>query len=140
MSLGTPVIPQAVSVSQAVLVASAAYTVSDTTGIWPVDFFSAGEVSVVCTVGSGTLDVFVQKQLQDGVLFDDIAHFAQITTTGAQTLSFVNGGNTINAQKDAALAANTVITVAFGSYWRIKTVITGASPTFSFGVFGGFEQ
>lgn len=139
MSLGTPIVPQAPSVSQAVLVASAAYTVSDTTGIFPVDFFSAAEISVVCTVASGSLDVFVQKQLQDGVLFDDIAHFTQLTTTGALTLSFVNGGDTLNAQKDGALASNTVITVQMGSYWRIKTVIAGANATFNFGVFGGFE-
>ena len=136
------VIPQSPSVTNKTIVTAAAYTANDTAGPFPVDFFSSSEITVVVTtilVGS-TLDVYVQKLLPDNVTYDDIYHFAQwtaaiFTTTGTYVASFVNGGNTINQQKAAGLAANTINTVHFGSYWRINFTCTGAT----FGVYGSFR-
>ncbi len=139
------VIPQADSAINQTILASAARTSSDTAGPWPVDFWSSAEIMVAVTTCSGTLDVYVQKLLPDDTTYDDIGHFAQwttavFTTTGAYVLSFVNGGNTINVQTDAALAVNTVQTVHFGNRWRVSYVIAGTSATVTFGVFASFKR
>jgi len=107
-----------------------------------VDFFSSAEITVAAASVVGTLDVYIQKLLGDNATYDDVAHFTQwgaavYTTTGTYVLSFVNGGNTINQQKDAGLAAATVNTVNFGSYWRLKWVI-GTGPS-TFGIYGNFR-
>ena len=140
----TVTIPKCDSAINQTLVPTAAYTASDTAGPFPVDFFSSAEITVAVTSCSGSLDVYCQKLLADDTTYDDIEHFAQwttgtFTTTGTYVLSFVNGGNTINQQKAAGLAVNTVNTVHFGSKWRIKYVIAGASATVTFGVFGNFR-
>ena len=139
------IVPQAASVANQTILASAARTSSDTAGPFPVDFFSSAEICVAVTSCSGTLDVYVQKLLPDNTTYDDIAAFAQwttavFTTTGTYVLSFVNGGNTINQQKASSLTANTVNTVHFGSYWRIAYTIAGTSATVTFGVTGSFRQ
>lgn len=133
------VIPQAQSASQVVITTSGLYTAGDTYGPFPVDFFSSAEITVVVSwFTGGSLKVYVQKLLPDNALYDDIAAFATFTTTGAVTLSFVNGGNTLNSYNTANLTANTVNTVHFGSYWRIQTVLTGTGM--SFGITGNFRQ
>ncbi len=137
------VIPQCDSAINQTILTAATYTSSDTAGPWPVDFWSSAEITVVVTTNSATLDVYLQKLLPDDTTWDDIAHPTQwaavvFTTTGTQTISFVNGGNTINTQTDAALAASTIRTVHFGNYWRIKYVITGTSSVF--GVYGSFKR
>lgn len=134
-------VPQAESVQNWTLIPSAQYLSSDATDWWPCDFFSSEGITVVCTTLSGSLDVYLQKLLPDDSTASDIAHWTQrvtgtFTTTAAETLNFVNGGNTIVTDTDAALAANTVQTVHFGSQQRIKYVITGSA---SFGVFGTFR-
>ena len=139
MAVVTVVIPQALSINQAVIATSATYTTSNTYGPFPVDFFSSAEITTVVTVASGTLSVYLQKLLPDNVLYDDIARLATFTATGAVTISFINGGNTLNAYASANLAANTINTVAFGSYWRLNAVLTGASASFSYAIFGNFR-
>ncbi len=139
------VIPQADSAINQPILASAARTSSDTAGPWPVDFWSSAEICVAVTTCSGTLDVYLQKLLPDNTTYDDIAHFAQwstavFTTTGTYVLSFVNGGNTLNQQTDAALAANTVRTVHLGNYWRVSYVIAGTSGTSTFAVTASFKR
>lgn len=139
------VIPQCESAVNQTILASAARTSSDTAGPWPVDFWSSAEITVAVTTCSGTLDVYVQKLLPDNSTYDDIAHFAQwttavFTTTGTYTLSFVNGGNTLNQQQASALTANTVRTVHFGNYWRIAYTIGGTGGTSTFSVYGSFKK
>ena len=136
----TVTIPKCDSAINQTLVPSAAYTASDTAGPWPCDFFSSEEITVAVTSCSGTLNVYVQKLLGDDSTYDDIAAFSQYSNaTGTKILSFVNGGNTLNTQAAAALAAGTVNTVHFGSKQRINFVIAGASATVTFGVFGNFR-
>ena len=139
------VIPQARSVKNASIVPATAYTASDTAGPFPVDFFSSAEIFVAVTSCSGTLNVYVQKRLPDDTTYGDIAAFSQwatavFTTSGGKTLSFVNGGNTLLTETEAALTANTVNTVHFGSYWRVKYVIAGTNATVTFGVTGSFRE
>lgn len=139
------VIPQCESAVNQTIVPSTAYTSSDTAGPWPVDFWSSAAVTVVVTTCSGTLDVYVQQLLSDNSTYGDIAAFPQystavFTTTGTKTLSFVNGGNTLLTETNAALTANTVNTVHFGNYWRVRYVIAGSNATVTFGVFGSFKK
>jgi hypothetical protein len=135
--------PGAAASAQTIYTAQAT-TASGSAGPFPVDFFSSAGITVGVTVCSGTLDVYVQKLLPDGATYDDIAHFAQwttaiFTTTGMYSLSFVNGGNTINQQLDAGLAVNTVKTLHFGSYWRLNWVL-GTNATATFGITGDFRS
>ena len=144
MAVTNVVIPRCESAIAQTLYASAATTTSGSAGPFPVDFFSSAEITVAVTTCSGTLDVYVQKLLPDGVTYDDIEHFAQwtqgaFTTTGTYTMSFVNGGNTINQQKAAGLAVNSVLTVHFGAYWRMLWVIAGTGGTSTFGIYGDFR-
>lgn len=139
------IIPQADSVINHEILASSARTSSDTAGPYPVDFWSSCEIAVAVTTCSGTLDVYLQKLLPDNATYDDIGHFAQwttavFTTTGTYVMSFVNGGNTINQQKDAGLAVNTINTVHWGNYHRIKYVIAGDGATVTFGVTASYKR
>ncbi len=142
MAVTAVVIPQADAATRQTLYTSAATTLSGSLGPFPVDFFASASISVVVTTCSGTLDVYVQKRLADNVTYDDIAHFTQWTTgtTSTRTLSFVNGGNTLNSQGSGALAANTVLTVHFGGYWQILFAIGGTGGTSTFGVYGDFRS
>src|SRR6185436_12089842 len=140
MALASVIIPQAESIQQMTLVAAAAYTSSDATNWWPCDFLSSEEITTVVTTCSGTLNVYLQKLLPDNATAADIGAFSQyttavFTTSGAKTLSFVNGGNSFVTETDAALTAGTVNTVHFGTYQRIKFVIAGTGATATFGVF-----
>lgn len=142
MAVTAVVVPQADAVTNQTLYATVATTLSGSIGPWPCDFFASTEIQVVVTTCSGTFDVFVQKLLPDNTTFDDIAHFAQWTTGTSSTrvLSFVNGGNNLNTQADGTLTANSVITVHFGGYWRVKFAISGTNATTTFGVFGNFRS
>lgn len=139
------IIPQCAAATNRTILSTTTVTASNQAGPFPVDFWSSAEIMVAVTTVSGTLDVYVQRLLPDNETYADIAHFAQwttgaFTTTGAYTLSFVNGGNTINQQQAAGLAANSVITVHFGANWRINYVLGGTSPTVTFAVYGSFRS
>src|ERR1700690_3315090 len=73
-------------------------------------------------------------------IWDDYAHFAQVTTSaGTQVLRIIQGtGNattatgtsSFTAGQDAALAVSTVKAGPLGSTWRLKWVITGTLPVY----------
>jgi len=84
---------------------------------------------------SPTLDLYIQKLLADGLTWQDIAHFSQITSATGRVISMVTGGNKEEAQQSAALAAATVNAVAFGGTWRLNAVIAGTSPSFTLSVY-----
>lgn len=126
--------------------AVAAGTVAGTNPLGVAGYTSAILVLNVSAVTSGTtLDVYVQQELPiAGVsdtwgfvptgasVWDDVAHFTQVTTgTGAWVVSIVGGGNVAAIQKDAALAAGTARSGPIGSNWRVKYVSVGTSYTFS---------
>lgn len=114
----------------------------NTPDILGIDFYTLATLYLNVTAGTGTsptFDCYVQKKLVDSTFatagsgtYHDIAHFSQISSTGKRVLSLVNGGNKEEAQEDAALAAGTALSVHFGSVWRIKFVVAGTSPSFTF--------
>ncbi len=143
MAVTAVVIPQAPAATAQTIYASQATTASGSAGPFPVDFFSSAGITVAMSTASGTVDVYVQRLLPDGATWDDIAAFAQwagvtYTTTGTYSLSFVNGGNTIQQQKDGSLTANSVVTVNFDGYWRIKWTLA-SQGTATFGIYGDFR-
>ena len=112
---------------------------TDTTaGLVGMSVLSQATLYLKVTTVSGTsptLDVYVQKLLPDRATYQDIAHFAQSTTTGGQVMHMVTGGNKIEAQQTNALAASTVNAVPFGSEWRISMVVAGTSPSFGLSLY-----
>lgn len=125
-----------------VLRASAAATSTGNTDLFQVSAFSAADILLDVTAASGTsptLDLYIQKRLPDSSTWQDIAHFAQNTgSAGKQILSFVSSGNSIAAVQTDALTVNTVKTTLIGAEWRVRWVVGGTSPSFSFAVFGDF--
>jgi hypothetical protein len=96
---------------------------------------------------SPTLDVYVQQELPivsnstwgqvpDGTsAWDDFAHFTQVAgATGTWVARVVGGSNVAAAQKDASLSAGSVANGPIGSNWRVKYVLAGTTPSFTFSV------
>lgn len=95
---------------------------------------------------SPTLDIYVQQEFPiaastDAALsvpsgtsvWNDFVHFTQVAgTTGTWFATVTGGSNTIGALKDAALSAGTAINGAIGSSWRVKEVVGGTSPSFTY--------
>lgn len=93
-----------------------------------------------------TLDVYVQQELPIAAagdlalavptgtsVFDDFVHFPQVTTsTGAFVARVQAGGNVVVAQKDASLAAATAASGPIGTSWRIKEVVGGTTPSYTY--------
>lgn len=137
------VLPQAQYVVNQTLIPAAAYSPSDfvvVTSPFAVDRFSSAEITVVAASPGGNVDVYVQRQLSDGVTWDSIAHFAQITLNqpgATQTLGFVHGGNLLNSTSQS-IAANTVLATTMGGYWRIFVGVSANPSTFA--VYGTFWQ
>ena len=96
-------------------------------------------LNVTAASGSAqTLDVILQKLLPDGATWMDIAAFAQLTSAALRTLDFVSGGSQFNTPVDGSLAASSILTTLLGSTLRIKYVIGGTSPSFTFQVSAEF--
>lgn len=96
---------------------------------------------------SPTLNVYVQEVLTlpasgDLVLgqpsgtkfYDDFVSFTQASATGKWVARVVGGSNVVAATKDASLSAGSVANGPIGSIWRVKYVIAGTSPSFTFSV------
>lgn len=148
MAVFSVVAPQSVACSNLAILSTTngtAVTTSGSAGPFPVDFFSSAEITVAVTSCSGTIAFYLQKLLPnaDGVLgtvYDDISCLTSLSSsTQTKTLSFVNGGNTLNIQDSQHITANTVQTVHFGAYWRVTWVVGGSGPSHNFGIFGNFR-
>lgn len=126
--------------------AVAAGTVADGNPTDVAGYTSAVLILDVSAISTGTtLDVYVQQEIPIAAaadkwgnvptgtsVWDDVAHFTQVTTvTGDWICSVVGGGNVAAAKKDAALSAGTVRSGPIGSNWRVKYVAVGTSYTFS---------
>lgn len=96
---------------------------------------------------SPTLNVYVQEvftlpasgdaelsQPTGTKFYDDIVSFTQATSTGTWVARIVGGGNVVAAKKDASLSAGSCANGPIGSIWRVKYVIAGTSPSFTFSV------
>lgn len=105
-------------------------TTADMTGVAALSQATLYLKTTTVTGTSPTLDVYVQKKLADASTYQDIAHFAQVTSATGRVMSLVTGGNKEEAQQTETLSAATVNSVAFGSIWRISAVVAGTSPSF----------
>jgi hypothetical protein len=95
-----------------------------------------------------TLDVYIQQGIRDAAsadtagldvsgtaanyIWDDYAHFAQVTSSNTvRFIRSVGGGNVESAAKDATLAAATIENGPIGAIWRVKVVVAGTNPSFA---------
>lgn len=100
---------------------------------------------------SPTFNVFVQDVLQpasatDTILnpptnntavqvFDDFAAFTQATAAGDWLIrNYALGTSIGNAKSDGSLAAGTVRPGPVGMYWRVRWVIAGTTPSFTWSI------
>jgi len=108
-------------------------------------------IALNVTAASGTsptLNVFVQNKFTLAAVtdlngqfplgtgtYDDLAAFAQMTTTGTRVFRILQGfGSTENALTQAALTAASARTGPIGDLWRVAYNIGGTSPSFTFSV------
>jgi hypothetical protein len=122
-----------VSVKQLFLHPSAARTASGTTPAMEVDDPSALVFVLETTAHAGTaptLDMKIQTTV-DGTNWDDIAAFAQVTTTDGRRYLYLNcmvvSASPEHAEADGTLAAATVRNGPVGLAVRGKYVITGSA-------------
>jgi hypothetical protein len=97
------------------------------------------KLSVTAASGtSPTLDVYFQQSLDGGSTWVDVAHYPQVTgtLTNPHYLSLAAGAaNAISSGVgDATIAANSLGTSLVSNVWRVKWVIGGTSPSFTFAV------
>jgi hypothetical protein len=120
------------------LVDSAARTASSVSDTFAgLGHFSAIALHLDITAASGTsptLNLYFQNAQPNETDFYDIISFTQKTGTGDRNASFVNGGNQEFAPTDASLTAGTFISTLLAPYTRLKWVIGGTNPSFTFSV------
>lgn len=116
--------------------------------------YSQVQVWVDCTARSGTsptLDLKIQDartgaasadlegaQPTGTVVWDDFAAFTQMTNTGQRTMRIVASTSSEAAAADGALTAGTIRAGAISGPWRVKWVIGGTNPSFTFSVVAKF--
>ncbi|MCX8159190.1 MAG: hypothetical protein N3D20_02790 [Candidatus Pacearchaeota archaeon] len=125
------------------LVPSSARTANGDSGVIVLDDVDIENllIRLNVTAASGTsptLDVYIQQSLDGGTNFVDVARFSQITgtTTNPHYISLAAGAaNSVNgAVGDATISAGTVGTSLVSNVLRVKWVIGGTSPSFTFTV------
>jgi hypothetical protein len=106
-------------------------------------YLATGLVVTAASAAAGdTLDVYIQQTF-DSVNYDDLVHFAQVLGNGGAKM-FLSSSAVRRADlaaetheaTDAALAAGTARDVMAGRSFKVKWVIAGATPSFSFQVLG----
>jgi hypothetical protein len=108
-----------------------------------IGYYTSADVFVTCSARSGTsptLNVYLQKLSPDGSTWQDIASSVQITAAGNQSLTAISASTAPFTPTDATLAAGTLKLASMGSQWRIKYVLAGTNPSFTFGVYGNFYR
>lgn len=130
------------------LVAPAARTVSGDSGAIDADDVN-GAIQVHVTAESGidpTLDVFIQTTYDGGTTWVDLAAFTPfVAATGrrvhvlrAPVATAVSTATADFVPTDAALTAGSLISLPIGSSVRVKWVVGGTTPSFTFAVTGYF--
>lgn len=107
-----------------------------------IDNYSMADIFLNVTAVSGTtptLNVFLQKLSPDNSTWQDIAACTQVTTaTGNQSFTPISASQVPFAPTDATLTQTTMKLAAMGSTWRVKYVIAGTNPSYTFAVFANF--
>ena len=98
-------------------------------------------VTAAAAAGGDTLNVYVQHSTDQGVTWDDFVSFTQVLGNGG-VKNFIAGQTAQGAAPaamhpvaDGSLAAGSVNQGPLGDLWRVKWVIAGATPNFTFAVF-----
>lgn len=133
-----------------VLHPSAARTTSSNGNIFRVPSgFTACIVRLQSAAGvatTPTLDVYLQVGIKDvaatdtenqfstgSYVFNDFLAFAQVTTAASEQWAYIVGGaSQVAAAQDAALTASSILDGPIGGVWRLKWVIGGTGPSFTF--------
>jgi hypothetical protein len=141
MANPTTLITNATS-SSSVLFSTGAKTASFTGSPIPgVDTFSAAtfQLNVTAVTGtSPTMNVYIQKLLPDQATWTDLVSFAQVTGAIDKVFEVVGQGNSTYTATDATLTAGTSQTAILGSTHRVKVVIGGTNPSFTFTLDGQY--
>lgn len=105
----------------------------------PCPDYTNAEFTLNCTaITTGTLDVYIQRQVSSGD-WTDVYHFTQLSATGKRWVHIQPQGMTADsALQDAALAAATYKGCSLGDTIRVKGVVAGASPACTFTVTATF--
>jgi hypothetical protein len=113
-------------------------------GTWPgVDGYTSADVFLTCTARSGTsptLNVYIQKLSPDGSTWQDVASCTQLTNTGNQSFTTISASTVPFTPTDATLTQTTMKLAQMGNTWRVKWVIGGTNPSFTFAVWGDFYK
>jgi hypothetical protein len=125
------------------LVPSAARTSNGNTGAIVINDMDMENllVRLSVTAASGTsptLDVYFQQSLDGGSTWVDVAHYPQVTGTlsSPHYLNLAVGASNVisSGVGDGTIAANSLGTSLVSNVWRIRWVIGGTSPSFTFAV------
>jgi hypothetical protein len=125
------------------LVPSAARTSNGNTGAIVINDMDMENllVRLSVTAASGTsptLDVYFQQSLDGGSTWVDVAHYPQVTGTlsNPHYLNLAVGASNVisSGVGDGTIAANSLGTSLVSNVWRIRWVIGGTSPSFTFAV------
>lgn len=124
---------------RAILASAARTATGNMTGtLTGIERYTSAIVELDVTANSGTsqtLDVYVQTLLPDATTWQDLIHFAQFTTSNAtHVASIVSGGDSIGVANESDLGAGTIKDFVLGDTWRVRFVIGGTNPSFTFAV------
>lgn len=123
------------------LVPSSARTSSGNSGtiIYPYADIQNLVLRLNVTAASGTsptLDVIFQQSFDNGTNWVDVARFSQITGTTANPhyicLSVGTNDRVTGAVGDNTISAGTVGVALVSPVWRVRWIIGGTSPSFTF--------
>ena len=107
--------------------------------------FKTGIIQLNVTAASGTvptLDVYIDSSVDGATTFINMVHFTQMITTGRRVFLINENASPIATDFDgtADLAAGVVRNGPWGSLIRVRWVITGTAPSFTFKVEGTFKS
>ena len=125
------------------LVPSSARTANGDSGLIVINDMEMKNLIVKLSVSavsgtSPTLDVYFQQSLDGGNTFVDVAHFPQVTSvlTNPHWVCLpVGADNSVKSGVgDGTIAAGTTGVSLVSNVWRVKWVIGGTTPSFTFAV------
>lgn len=114
--------------------------------------FTAAIIRLEADGGTGTsptLDVYLQVGIKDvdgteaenefaagSYVYNDLVAFAQVTDSAdsEQWAYIVGGASQVAAAQDAALTASSILDGPIGGVWRLRWIIGGTNPSFTFDV------
>ena len=125
------------------LVASSQRSSSSNSGAIVINDFDLSNLllELAVTQASGTsptLDVYFQESLDGGTNFLDVAHFAQFNASSATShyvkLSAGSSDAVVGSVGDATINASALGLSLVSNVWRVKWVVAGTGPAFTFAV------